>query len=322
MFSLKIRILLIALFLVTCLNTIYVLYSRTNSLIFSVASSFILAAVCFLISKPVYASFDGYSKARLERERLGVELAIAARIQAGMIPYVFPAFPGRTEFDIYASMLPAKEIGGDFYDFFLIDEDNLAIVIADISGKGIPSALFMSITKTLIKNNACLGKSPAEVFKTVNNALCENNNSAMFVTAFMAYYNTSSGNLIYANAGHNPPYIKKSGKDYEIMKIEPCLVLGCIEDIEYKEGTITLESGDNIFLYTDGITEAMNPKRELFSETRLHDTLQKYREKQPKELINAIKHEIDVFVEGEEQADDITMLALKIDHLTMPKKHP
>ena len=222
----------------------------------------------------------------------------------------------RTEIDIYASMLPAEEVGWDFYDFFFIDEENLAIVIADISGKGISSAMYLSATKTLIKNNALLGKSPGEVFAMVNNTLCTNIDTSMFVTAFMAYYNTASGNLIYTNAGHNPPFIKKGGKDFEVLKIEPCLVLGCFKDIKYDEEMITLESGDSIFLYTDGITEAMNIERELFSETRLHKVLIKHRNCSPKELISAVKLEIDVFTEGEEQSDDITMLALKIDHLT------
>ncbi|MCL2007514.1 MAG: SpoIIE family protein phosphatase [Treponema sp.] len=248
-----------------------------------------------------------------------MELSIAAEIQASMLPYKFPAFPHRTEFEIYATMLPAKEIGGDFYDFFLIDDENLAIVIADISGKGIPAAMYMSITKTLIKNNARSGKSPGEVFETVNNTLCENNDTGMFVTAFMAYYNTISGTLLFSNAGHNPPFLKKKGKSYEIIKIDPCLVLGCMEDIAYNEEVINLESGDAIYLYTDGITEAMNKSRELFTTERLHKTLCKLNEHKPKDLINEVKHEIDRFVDGEEQADDITMLSLAINHFTEPK---
>ena len=261
-------------------------------------------------------SIEAYTLEHTEKERIGAELSIAAGIQATMLPYIFPPFPDRTEFDIFASMLPAKEVGGDFYDFFLIDENNLAVVIADVSGKGVPAALLMAITKTIMKNSACTGKSPGKVFETVNNLLCENNNAGVFVTAFMGYYNTASGKFVYVNAGHSPPFIKKAGKDYELLKTKPCLVLACIEDVDYYEEEIILEKGDTIFLYTDGVTEAMNPDRVLFSEQNLFNTLKKNRDCPPLDLLSAVKTEIDIFAEGAGQADDITMLALRIDHLT------
>ena len=276
----------------------------------------LLASTFNKMTSDLKKSIEANNLEHAEKERIDAELSIAAGIQANMLPYIFPPFPGRTEFDIFALMFPAKEVGGDFYDFFLIDENNLAVVIADVSGKGVPAALLMAITKTLIKNSACTGKSPGKVFESVNNVLCENNNTGVFVTAFMGYYNTVSGNFIYANAGHGPPLLKKTGNDYEFLKTTPGLVLGCLEGKTYVEGEITLESGDTVFLYTDGVTEAMNESRDLFSEDRLLDALKKIRDSRPLELLPAIKTEIDCFAEGAGQADDITMLALSVDRLT------
>jgi sigma-B regulation protein RsbU (phosphoserine phosphatase) len=170
----------------------------------------------------------------------------------------------------------------------------------------------MVITKTLIKNNAFSGKSPKEVFETVNNMLCENNDKGMFVSAFMGYYNTENGMFVYANAGHNPPFLKKGENDYKMLEIKPDLVLGCNEDLVYKEEEITLEPGDTLYLYTDGVTEAMNSGRDLFTELRLLEALKKNRDCLPRELLSGIKHEIDSFACGAKQEDDITMLALKI----------
>jgi len=263
-------------------------------------------------------SIEAYTREHTEKQRIAAELNIAAKIQASMLPCIFPPFPDKNEFDIYASMLPAKEIGGDFYDFYFIDENNLAVTIADVSGKGVPAALFMVIAKTLIKNTACSGKSPKEVFETVNNMLNENNDAGMFASAFMGYYNLRTGKFLYVNAGHNPPLIKKSGGEYGFLSAKPCLVLGCIEDIEYREEEITLEPGDTLFLYTDGVTESMNADRDFFSESRLLEVSKKCRDLPPKELLAAIKQEIDGFAGDAEQADDITMLALGVVHLSEP----
>jgi len=254
---------------------------------------------------------DNLTKVTAEKERIGAELNVATQIQASMLPCIFPAFPERAEFDIYATMQPAKEVGGDFYDFFLIDNDNLAVVMADVSGKGVPAALFMVIAKTLIKNNAQLGKSPKEVFETVNNILCENNDAGMFVTAFMGYLNIPSGKFTFVNAGHNFPLIKKQNK-YEFLKTKPAFILAGMENIVYKENELFLKSGDVLFLYTDGVTEAMNRSYELFSDAKLLETAEKYKDTSPLELLPIIKKEIDKFADGAEQADDITMLALKI----------
>ena len=240
-----------------------------------------------------------------------------------MLPCIFPPFPDRHEFDLYASMIPAKEVGGDFYDFFLTDENTLAVVMADVSGKGIPAALFMVIAKTLLKNNAQsasvggkssvggLGKSPGEVFEAVNNILCENNDAGMFVTAIMGYLDIPSGKFTYVNAGHNFPMIKRAGGEYEFLQNKPAFILAGFEGIKYTEHEITLGTGDIIYLYTDGVTEAMNPVNELFSDPRLIETANRYTDLSVKDFAAKIKEEVDIFADGAEQADDITMLALE-----------
>jgi sigma-B regulation protein RsbU (phosphoserine phosphatase) len=227
-----------------------------------------------------------------------------------MLPRIFPAFPDREEFDVYASMLPAKEVGGDFYDFFLIEENKLVILIADVSGKGVPAALFMVIAKTLIKNNAQYGLSPQDVFTTVNNLLCINNEEGMFVTAFMGFLDIRTGKFSCVNAGHNPPLIRQ-GDRFEWLKIKGGLFLGGMENVSYKQEELKLKSGDMVYLYTDGITEAMNPQREQFTESRLLDAADLYKDCGLKEFAVSIKEKIDEFAEDAEQADDITMLVLK-----------
>ncbi|MCL2768130.1 MAG: SpoIIE family protein phosphatase [Synergistaceae bacterium] len=257
-------------------------------------------------------SIEAYAREHAEKERIGAELKVATEIQASMLPCIFPPYPDRAEFDIYASMFPAKEVGGDFYDFFFIDEYNLAVVIADVSGKGVPAALFMVIAKTLIKNcSSC--KKPMNVFESVNRKLCENNKASMFVTAFMGIYNILTGRFVYVNAGHNPPLVKKGKGGYEFLKTKPNLILAWKKNAEYREYEITLEPGDAIYLYTDGVTEAMNANLELFSEARLLETLNRYKDYVPTELLPAIKREIDLFADCAEQADDISMLALKVN---------
>jgi sigma-B regulation protein RsbU (phosphoserine phosphatase) len=255
-----------------------------------------------------------------EKERIGAELDVATKIQASMLPYIFPAFPERSEFDIYASMLPAKEVGGDFYDFFLIDDSTLAVVMADVSGKGIPAALFMVIARTLIRNNAQYGKTPNEVFETVNNILYENNDAGMFVTAFMGYLDINTGEFTFVNAGHNPPAIRTGGGKYEYLKTRPGLVLAGRKGMSYKQSEITLQKGDELFLYTDGITEAQNNERKLFSDPRLITVINNCLDLPLKELTLSIKHEIDEFAEGAEQADDITMLALRYHGISGDEK--
>jgi len=255
---------------------------------------------------------NNLSHVTAEKERIGAELNIATQIQSHMLPYIFPAFPDRAEFDIYAAMLPAREVGGDFYDFFLIDENKLAVVIADVSGKGVPAALFMVITKTLIKSNALSGKAPREVFETVNNLLCESNEAGMFVTAFMGILDIPSGIFTYVNAGHNPPLLKRVDGEFTWLPVRRGFVLAGMGDIFYKQDEIRLNPGDTVFLYTDGVTEAADGENNLFTATRLLTVSNASKDCEPKELLLSIKGEIDKFANSAEQADDITMLALKI----------
>jgi len=245
----------------------------------------------------------------IERERIRNELAIAQSIQSSVLPHVFPE---RKEFDIYAFMRPAKEVGGDFYDFFFIGENTLAVVMADVSGKGVPAALFMVIAKALIKNNACGGKSPAEVFETVNKALCENNDANMFVTAFMGYVDLRSGRFVYVNAGHNPPLIRRGVGNYEFFQTKCSFVLAGFEGIPYKEEDTILRPGDRLYLYTDGVTEAMNKDGALYSDPRLLEAVNQYKHHSPRELLASVKNDVDAFVGDVEQADDMTMLSLEI----------
>lgn len=230
-----------------------------------------------------------------------------------MLPCIFPPFPDREEFDIYASMNPAKEVGGDFYDFFLTDDTHLAVVMADVSGKGVPAALFMVITKSLIKNYAQLVEDPAEVFTRTNKQLCENNDEGMFVTAFMGILDLESGLFSFANAGHNPPLIRKGNGDFEWLKMQPRFVLAGMETTIYKTEQIQLAKGDVFFTYTDGVTEAMNQAHELFSDNKLLETINQTKDMSVEEMLQHIKAEVAAFSDGAEQADDITMLALKIN---------
>ena len=246
-----------------------------------------------------------------ERERIGAELNVATQIQADMLPRIFPAFPERPEFDIYASMTPAKEVGGDFYDFFLVDDDHLAVVIADVSGKGVPAALFMVIAKTLIKNHAQNRETPGEVFTQTNAQLCEGNDAGLFVTAWMGVLEISTGKFVYVNAGHNPPLLKRAGGQYEWLKSRPGFVLAGMEGIRYRENTLELMPGDTLYLYTDGVTEATSSAQELYGEERLQAALNEASELPVSQLLPRIKNCIDTFVGDAEQFDDITMLGLQ-----------
>lgn len=246
-----------------------------------------------------------------EKERIGAELSIATQIQANMLPCIFPAFPERNEFDIYATMNPAKEVGGDFYDFFMVDDRHLAIVMADVSGKGVPAALFMVIGKTLIKDHTTPGKDLGEVFTEVNELLCESNSEGLFITAFEGVIDLSSGAFRYVNAGHEIPYICKKDGKFEPYKIRAGFVLAGMEGMKYKCGELELEPGDKIFQYTDGVTEATNANNELYGMDRLTEILGENSALAPTELLPVIKNDIDRFVGEAPQFDDITMLCLE-----------
>lgn len=245
-----------------------------------------------------------------EKERIGAELNVATQIQADMLPRIFPAFPEREEFDVYATMNPAKEVGGDFYDFFLVDDDHLAVVIADVSGKGVPAALFMVIAKTLIKNHAQNQEAPGTVFTQTNEQLCEGNDAGLFVTAWMGVLEISTGKFVYVNAGHNPPLLKRAGGQFEWLKSRPGFVLAGMEGVRYRENTLQLEPGDRLYLYTDGVTEATNSHEELFGDERLQNALNEYMDLPVEQFLPKIKECIDAFVGDADQFDDITMLAL------------
>lgn len=248
-----------------------------------------------------------------EKERIGAELDVAAKIQTSMLPCIFPPFPNRDEFDIYATMDPAKEVGGDFYDFFMVDDDHLAFVVADVSGKGVPAALFMVIGKTLIKDHTGLHDDLGEVFTEVNNILCASNSEEMFITAFEGVLNLKTGELRYVNAGHETPFICRNNGVYEPFKVKAGFILAGMEGIRYKSGSVQLQPGDKIFQYSDGVPEAMNRKNEQYGMHRLEKVLVQNSKKNPAELLPAIKADLDAFVGEAEQFDDITMLCVKFN---------
>lgn len=246
-----------------------------------------------------------------DKERIGAELSIATHIQSSMLPCIFPAFPDRKEFDVYATMNPAKEVGGDFYDFFMVDERHVAVVMADVSGKGVPAALFMVIGKTLIKDHTQPGISLGSVFSDVNNLLCDSNSEGMFITAFEGVLDLATGEFTYVNAGHETPYICRKGEGFEAYKVRPGFVLAGMEDMRYKEGRMQLSVGDRIFLYTDGVPEATNADNEMYGSGRLHNALNAYKDSALEELLTKIKADVDSFVREAPQFDDITMLCLE-----------
>ena len=246
-----------------------------------------------------------------EKERAATELNIATKIQVGMLPTKFPAFPNDDRFEIYATMDPAKEVGGDFYDMFKIDENHLAIVIADVSGKGIPAALFMAIGKSLIKDHTYFHNDLSEVFSIVNNILCNSNKEDMFITAFEGVIDLTTGVMKYVNAGHELPFIYREGEKFSPYEIKPCFVLGGIKNVKYPVSEIRLKKGDMLFEYTDGVTEATNGDNELYGMGRLEVDLNDNKTKDVEEILHSIKKDIDTFVGSAPQFDDITMLGFK-----------
>ena len=239
------------------------------------------------------------------------ELNMATEIQASMLPSIFPAFPNREEFDLYASMDPAKEVGGDFYDFFMIDDDHLGIVIADVSGKGVPAALFMMISKTIIQNYAMLGISASEVLIRANDSLCAQNKMEMFVTVWIGILELSTGKMNCSSAGHEYPaiYRKDTGR-FELFKDRHGLVLGGMEGMRYRDYELEFGRGDKIFVYTDGVPEATNANNELFGNDRMVEALN-IREANPKEVLAMVRESVDAFVGAAEQFDDLTMVCLE-----------
>jgi len=272
-----------------------------------------LAASFNIMTAQLRRHIEEIAMATAERQRIDTELDVATRIQMSMLPVIFPPFKNRkNEFDLYAQVHPAREVGGDFYDFFFIDDDHFAIVIADVSGKGIPAALFMAISKTIIKNRLQGGESPELAMENINRELCDNNIMDMFVTAWVCVLEISSGRLSYINAGHNPPLVTRNGNGFDFLVSPPDLVLAGMDDTSYHIRRTKLEPGGILFLYTDGIVEAANNKGEFYGKERLKAFLDANAERPLREMIENFRADIAAFADGAEQSDDITMLALKI----------
>jgi serine phosphatase RsbU (regulator of sigma subunit) len=236
---------------------------------------------------------------------------MATRIQAETLPNIFPAFPERDDFNVHASMNPAKEVGGDFYDFFLIDDTHLGIVMADVSGKGVPAALFMMVSKILIQNIAMMGNSPEETLKFVNNQLCSNNPEDMFVTVWYGCLDLETGTLTAANAGHEYPYLKLPDGRFEMVKDRHGLVIGGMPGVSYKQYELYLEPGAKLFLYTDGVPEATNAELELFGPERLLEALRGAEDKTPEDILAHVENAVKGFVKEAPQFDDLTMLCIE-----------
>ena len=246
-----------------------------------------------------------------EKERISTELSLATRIQADMLPNSFPAFPDRPEFDLYASMTPAREVGGDFYDFFLVDGDHLCMVMADVAGKGVPAALFMMATKIVLKNNAMAGKTPAQILNDANKAICANNREEMFVTVWLGILEISTGKLTAANAGHEYPVLKRADGGFTLLKDRHGFVLGGMDGVKYRDYELRLEPGAMLFLYTDGVPEATDAEWNMFGTERMLAALNAEPEAAPERMLDNVRSAVDGFVNNAEQFDDLTMLCLE-----------
>ena len=254
---------------------------------------------------------DQVKRVTAEKERIGAELTMANAIQRSQLPRLFPPFPNRHEFNLFATMKPAKEVGGDFYDFFMVDNDHVALVMADVSGKGVPAALFMMVTRMLIKSRIQSGESPAEALTNVNRQLCESNELGFFVTAWLAVLEISTGKGVAVNAGHEHPVLRRSGEKYELILYRHSLALAALDGVQFKQHEFQLFPGDSIFVYTDGVTEATSSEKELFGTERMLAALNKTPYAEPDEILANVMGDINRFMDGEDQFDDITMMCLK-----------
>ena len=264
------------------------------------------------ISHKTVAYMGEVRRVTAEKERIGAELSLATRIQAAMLPHVFPPFPNRSEFDIFASMDPAKEVGGDFYDYFLIDDNHLGLVIADVSGKGVPAALFMMASKIILQSVAMLGRSPGEILTKTNEAICSNNEAQMFVTVWLGILELSTGKLTAASAGHEYPVLRQCPDGaFELLKGKNGFVIGYIEGMCYDEYELQLEPGAKLFVYTDGVPEATNAQGELFGTERMLAALDAQSDAAPRDILKNVRAAVDDFVNDAEQFDDLTMLCVE-----------
>lgn len=276
-----------------------------------------------MLSNGINTTVDALKKAiEAETKRFDKELELARSIQHSAMPNVFPPYPDHEEFEIYASMYTAKEVGGDFYDFFFIDPNHFAFLVADVSGKGIPAALFMMTAKTLIKNLAKTGLTPEQIVTKTNKQICKTNEQGFFVTLFLCVLELSTGKMTCVNAGHNPPLIKRAKGEFEYFQCKPNLVVGAMGGIDYESCETQLKPNDMIFLYTDGITEALNKDQEFYGEKRLMDKLNSITDLSSENVLKEIKANVDIFANEEQQTDDITMLALKYKGFVINKQSP
>ena len=270
-----------------------------------------IAMICTLIAERGRQAIFAQKAETEKTQRLATELNLASDIQANVLPNIFPVFPDRKEFSLYASMTAAKEVGGDFYDFYFVDDDHIALVMADVSGKGIPAALFMMVARTLIKNRALMGGSPAEILHDVNNQLCEGNVAQLFVTVWLGILEISTGKGIAANAGHEHPVLRKESGEYELIVYKHSPAVAVMEGMNFREHEFHLQPGDSIFVYTDGVAEATDASDELFGTERMLSALNKEPDALPEKILGNVMDGINDFVKGAEQFDDITMLSLK-----------
>ena len=271
----------------------------------------ILAESFATLSTKTLQYVDQVQRVTAEKERIGAELTMANAIQRSQLPRLFPPFPNRHEFNLFATMKPAKEVGGDFYDFFMVDNDHVALVMADVSGKGVPAALFMMVTRMLIKSRIQSGESPSEALTNVNRQLCESNELGFFVTAWLAVLEISTGKGVAVNAGHEHPVLRRSGEKYELILYRHSLALAALDGVQFKQHEFQLCPGDSIFVYTDGVTEATSSEKELFGTERMLESLNKEPDAEPDEILANVMGDINRFMDGEDQFDDITMMCLK-----------
>ena len=270
-----------------------------------------LAASIDRMEEDINSYVENIRKITAEKERISTELSLATRLQAAYIPHDFPPFPDRKEFDLYATMEPAREVGGDFYDFFLIDDDHLCLIMADVSGKGIPAALFMMVSKMILSSCAMLGKSAAEILTKTNEALCANNQEDMFVTVWLGILEISTGKLTAANAGHEYPALMQNGGSFGLYKDLHGFVVGGFEGMDYSEYELQLSPGDKLFLYTDGVPEASDAGRNMFGIDRMIKALNEDPQASPLKILTNVRGAVDIFVNGAEQFDDLTMLCFE-----------
>lgn len=270
-----------------------------------------VGAAVFMFSTIVKNQNKKYELQQMENSKIKTELNLATRIQSNMLPNIFPAFPERPEFDVYASMDPAKEVGGDFYDFFLVDEDHLCLVMADVSGKGVPAALFMMASKIILSNYAKMGKSPSEILTAANASICTNNREDMFVTVWLGILELSTGKLTASNAGHEYPVIMDPDGKFELYKDKHGFVIGGMEGLKYKEYSLYLKPGSKLFLYTDGVPEATDSNKALFGSERMVEALNEKPDQSPEDILKTVRRHVDAFVKDAEQFDDLTMLCME-----------